>query len=427
MTEQKASALSRLGEWRRGWPIVLSAAIGYGTGGLMFQMMAGLFIVPMRTELGWSMSAVTLTPFVLMAWALISPAAGAVVDRFGSKRSALAGTAWVAFFTALLGIVPTTPLALYSIAVMIGIGTALTVVPTYGRGVATWFKSGVGLAFGITLSGSTLVATFVLPLTSATIQSGGWRMGFLGLAAIMVTVGLPVIFFGFREKPMEASQVAMAVKDRTPENGATLKQALRDSRFWIYVAAFGVSCAPIGGFGAHLQPLLAYQGFALPVAISLGVAFVISVTVGRVLGGILLDRVWPFSLAAALLVVAACGAAGLAHVSGAGSMLLTMAVVCIIGAGQGAEADFIAFFALRSFGLRAFSTIASIFGMVGTMTVAIGAFGFAALYDQFGSYQVACYIAAGCWVFGGLLMWVAGRRERTLVSSGRVAKVQRAH
>jgi MFS family permease len=425
LTELKGSVSAVLGEWRKGWPVVLSAAIGYGTGGAMFQLMSGLFIVPMRTELGWSMSAVTIAPIVLMAWALISPLAGAAVDRLGSRRSAMLGTLCVAFFTAMLGLLPVSPLILYSLAVLIGFSTALTVVPTYGRGVATWFRSGVGLAFGITLSGSTFVATMVLPLTSTVIQSGGWRMGFLGLAAIMVGVGLPIIFFGFREKPMAASQASVAVKDRTPETGVTFAAAMRDSRFWIYVAAFFVSCIPLGGFGAHLQPLLAYQGFPLPIAISLGVAYVISVTVGRVVGGILLDRIWPFALAAVLLTVAACGAVGIAYASGGGSLLLATAVVCVIGIGQGAEADFIAFFALRSFGLRAFSTIVGVFGMVGTFGVAIGGFGFAALYDRFGDYHLACYIAAGCWVIGGGLLLSAGLRERVLVGSGRLAEATR--
>lgn len=396
--------LEVLTEWKKGWPVLASATIGYGVGGTLFQMTAGLFIVPMRENLGWSVSAVALAPIVLLSWAIVSPFAGALIDRLGSRRVALIGASAVGGFVAMLGLLPVSPIMLYSLATLIGIATALTVVPTYGRGVATWFKSGVGLAFGITLSGSTLVATFMIPATSHIIQSEGWRMGYLGLAAVMLGIGLPTIFFGFREKPAaELSAETTAVEER-PVTGLAFSQVVKDGRFWLYIATFFISCIPLGGFGSHLQPLLAYQGFALPTAISLGVALVISISIGRVVGGILLDRVWPFALGGALLITAALGAAALGHITGSGPLIIPFVVVCIIGVGQGAEADFIAFFALRSFGLKAFSTIAGIFGMVGTFGVAVGGFGFSAVYDLQGSYLTACYIAGACWVIGGLML-----------------------
>ena len=72
-------------EWRRGWPVLLAAAIGYGTGGAMLILLGGLFIKPMRDALGWSTAAVTLMPIVTLVWARCNPSAGAVIDRFGSR------------------------------------------------------------------------------------------------------------------------------------------------------------------------------------------------------------------------------------------------------------------------------------------------------------------------------------------------------
>lgn len=399
----------RMAEWRRGWPVVLAAGIGYGSGGAMILLLAGLFIKPMRESLGWSASAVTIAPIITLAWALCYPLAGWAIDRLGSRTVAIVGAVGLAICATLLSFVPANPGALYGIAVLIGIFASLTAVPTYTRAVASWFKSGVGLAFGITLSGSALVSIFATPMVGTVIADHGWRMGFLAIAGVVLFVGLPIILIFYRERPRpEAAQETEAA----PASGATIGQAFTDIRFWGYLSAFAIACVPLGGFVGHAQPMLAEKGFPLAEALSLGVLYAVAISLGKILIGILLDRIWPFAVAAAVSMLAGLGAVGLAVAEASTGFSFAAAAILAIGLGQGAEADFVAYFALRSFGIRAFATIVGVLGMMSTVGLAIGGFLFAQMFDRHGNYDAVCLIGAACLTCSGAILILTGISDR---------------
>ncbi len=412
---KQAAEMGALAEWRRGWPVVLSAGIGYGTGGAMVLLMAGLFIKPMRDALGWSTSAVAIAPIVSLVWALSYPFAGRAIDRIGSRRAAIIGALGLAACLGALAVLPITRPILFTMAALIGLFCSLTAVPTYTRAVASWFRRGVGLAFGITLSGSALVTIFATPFTGTMIANHGWRAGFLAMAGIALLVGLPILLLFYRERTVDAAEAAAA----GPVSGATMGEALRDPRFWLYFFAFGIACVPLGGFVGHLQPMLADKGFPLASALSLGVLYALSISFGKIVVGILLDRFWSFGIAAGVTMLAGLGAIGLAS-AGAGTPLpFIAAMLFVIGTGQGAEGDFIAYFALRSFGMRSFSTVVGVLGMMSTVGLAGGAFLFAQIFDANGSYVMACIIGAACLTVSGVLIILTGLSDRR--QTGRAA------
>ena len=134
-------------------------------------------------------------------------------------------------------------------------------------------------------------------------------------------------------------------------------------------------------------------------------------TIGKIAGGFLLDRFWPFAIAAVITGLAAVGAAGLASVDMDSPYLLIALLTSWIGLAQGAEADFIAFFVLRSFGMRKFSTIVGVLAMVVTLGLTLGALVYGALYDVAGSYNAASYLGASCLVAASILILAAGACE----------------
>lgn len=406
-----------LSEWRKGWPVVLGAGLGFGTGGGMVLLLAGLFIKPMKEALGWSTSAVAIAPIVTLVWALAYPFAGRIIDRIGSRRAAIVGAGGLAICAALLGVAPVSPAMLYTLAAFIGLFASLTSVPTYARGVATWFGSGVGLALGVTLSGSALVTTFATPFTGTMIADHGWRAGYLTLAGIVALVGLPLILLFYREKPGTGRATDDAPGSGLasgPVSGLTVGEAVRDGRFWGYLVAFSLACVPLGGFVGHLQPMLAQKGFALATALSMGVLYGLAISVGKIVAGLLFDRIWPFAVAAGITILAGLGAVALSHVGAATPLPLLAGILFLIGTGQGAEADFIAFFTLRSFGMRAFATIVGVLAMMSTLGLAAGGFLFARLADSDGNYDAACLIGAVCLLVSGAIILATGLGDRRL-------------
>ena len=90
------SPLQPASEWRRGWRPLASGFIGTGTGSGLFIMTAGLFIIPMQEEFGWSRSALTIGPVIIFFSAFLQPLAGEIVDRFGARPSVIAGMPCIA-------------------------------------------------------------------------------------------------------------------------------------------------------------------------------------------------------------------------------------------------------------------------------------------------------------------------------------------
>ena len=78
-------------EWRSSWPLVLAASVGFSFFSVMLAG-AGLFMVPLREEFGWSRTLLSTGPSIAMVMtALLSPFFGVLVDRFGSRRMAIPG------------------------------------------------------------------------------------------------------------------------------------------------------------------------------------------------------------------------------------------------------------------------------------------------------------------------------------------------
>src|SRR5271169_5133493 len=78
-------------EFRRSWKVLLAAMIGVSlcvTG--LPNYAIGLFTDPLSREFGWSRSAISLWSLWQMgALACITPVAGVLIDRFGTRPVAL--------------------------------------------------------------------------------------------------------------------------------------------------------------------------------------------------------------------------------------------------------------------------------------------------------------------------------------------------
>lgn len=405
-------------EWRKGWPVVAAAAFGYGTGGSMIMMTAGLFINPMRETLGWSTAAVTIAPIISLVWAFSSPVAGAAVDSYGSRPVALTGAIALILCALALATLPITSFTLYGIAVLIGLIAPLANVTPYARGIASWFRYSFGTALGVALNGVSLVALISVPVVSAAIYTYGWRAGYFAVAGLILVLGLPMIFALFREQPAsttEQSTTSEAV------SGHTFGEAMRDIRFWAFVAAFAIGSLPLGGFLAHLQPLLASRGFGIAEATGLGMLYAVSISIGRIAGGVLLDRFWDCAVAAIMFGLAGLGGFALGHLSIDTAYIIVGITVFLVGMGQGAEADFIAYFGRRTFGLRAYSTLLGTIAMASSLGMAAGAYSFAKLFDLHGNYLAASYLGGASFLLAGVIIMAVGLGEKAKIWRARIA------
>ncbi|MHA3791122.1 MFS transporter [Sphingomonas sp. YL-JM2C] len=383
------------GEWRAGWRPLLASTIGFGSGLGLVTYLGSLFILPMQRESGWSTSAVTISPIISLLVGLCSPVAGMLVDRWGSRRISLIGLALLGGGLGVLAMAPLRPPELYGAAALIGLVGALSSTTPFLRCVAGWFPRRTGFALGLAMNGVPVMAFLVTPMVSWIIYEQGWRAGYLALAAVSLLIGWPLVYALLKDRP--ASMPPARHRGESP-----LRPALRQPAFWLVTLAIALASIPLGGFLASLQPMLASNHVPIREATILGMVYAMSIMLGRLLGGYCMDRFWDGAVALVLMLLSAAGAVMLA--GGDMPMPLLVAAVLLVGMGQGAEADMIGYFALRLFGLEAYSTIVGVWTMAASLTIALGGFWFARIYDHAGSYAGACLLGATCFLLSGLIL-----------------------
>jgi MFS family permease len=389
------------GEWRQGWRVVLAALCGNGVGFTMVQMTSGIFIIPIQQEFGISRTAASIGPWLGLAVALLTPVAALFVDRKGPRGLAIAGLCGLASSYALLAVLPPILPLYVLLACLVALSGTIANPMIYCRGVATWFRRNAGLAFGLTMSGTSVVAAVIAPFLSRIVEQDGWRTG-IGLYAAMVSfIGLPLVLLWFRAKPDDAA-VQDAVDATT---GLTAAQAAHTRQFWLLIASFGCATLAIGGMISQLYPILVASNYTAETAALTVSFYAASMGIGRIGAGFLIDRFNPTLVAGSSLALAASGSFLLLHVLfGGGTPELAYLAAFLLGWGQGAEGDFIGFFTQRLFGLKAFGLIYSWFNLAVGCGLAIGGLLFAAAFDRYGNYEFAVMMNGGLWTTAAILM-----------------------
>ncbi|MCW1988260.1 UNVERIFIED_ORG: putative MFS family arabinose efflux permease [Sphingomonas sp. R1F5B] len=400
---QVTATPSALSEFRRGWSSVLAAALGVGVGttGLPFYSF-GLFIAPLSAAYGWSRGQIGLGMTCLSLGAiLLSPFLGTAIDRLGVRRIALVSLAGLAvgfaLLAAALGSLPAFYAAWIALA-FLGVGTTPI---TWTRPIALLFDRGRGLALGLTLLGTGLVALTAPPLLAAVIATWGPRGGYLAMAGVVVLVVMPVVAAGLREGPSGRSDAVPH-----PRSGLTRQQALRSRQFW--QIAIGVFLLIVAQSGAtvHVVPFLADHGLTPGLAAKMAGSLGISVIVGRVVIGLLLDLL-PGTLVARCVLLMPAAALALLFLAGP-SLPMTALAILLLGFAAGAETDLVAYLTSRYFGMRAYGAIYGLLMSCFSLGAALGAPLAGWSFDLTKSYDGAILGGIACFVAAAVLLGTLG-------------------
>lgn len=404
MTKRTSDAMvpdTAQGEFAAHWRVVAASSVGMGVGLTMFSLVQSLFVNPMQAEFGWSRGDIANATGAVFLGALSAPLVGQAIDRLGVRRVVFASMLGTALgFVALAMIAPAiwTYYAAFAFLVVMGAGTTPI---SFSRAVSTWFDKGLGLALAITLSGVSLSAFLLPPILAYVIADLGWRAGYLLLAALPLTIGLPISWLWLVERRTKAPG------ERTCSVGLSARAALADRRFWILGLAVTLVTMPAISLASQLAPLLTDKGFSASIAAQLLSVFAVAVLGGRLVVGWFIDRYWAPGVAAVTLAVTSGGAFML--VGPAHDFWWTTAAVALLGIAQGAEINLIGFLIARYFGMRAFSSIYGNLNVVFGFSIAAGAVLFGHLYDLYGNYDAVLQIAGGSLLASAMTFPLLGR------------------
>ncbi len=275
-----------------GYVNMAAATLMVASGVGVVQVFA-IFIAPLEEAFGWSRTAISVAYAINFAlFGFSSVLMGALADRYGTRRVAMAGGSLHALGLVLAAWTN----SLWGLYVTFGVISGIGVGGLFGPLTyltAKWFDRRKGLAMGIVLSGTGVGVMLASPLGRALIAWGGWRSAFLGLGLLTLAIVL-----GMGALLCEAPEALGQFPDGAPAAmalaagsgpGWTTASAIRTGPFWELLGVFFFCCASHSGPSLHMVAHAAGRGMSAAAATGVLTTFGGLSIAGRVGLGIAAD------------------------------------------------------------------------------------------------------------------------------------------
>ncbi len=229
----------------------------------------GVIMLPIGNEFQWSRAKVSSIVSVnILLFGLIGPFAAALYQRFGLRRTMMAGLALLSVGYGLSTVATHywQFLLLWGFVVGAGSGLAATVL---GAAVATrWFTERRGLVMGLLTASTATGQMIFLPALAAVATRAGWRGAPLVVAAATALV-IPVVAWLMRDDPRDVGLRPYGERESEGESEGkppvhanpakraveVLGEAVYRRDFWLLAGSFFVCGASTNGLiGTHLIP-----------------------------------------------------------------------------------------------------------------------------------------------------------------------------
>jgi MFS family permease len=390
-----------------------------------------LLFPPILAEFGWDRGLVAgVFSFGFLVSGMMSPFVGRMIDRRGPRLVVQAGVlALAAGLT--LATLAREPWQFYAtLGVLVGIGGNFLGYGVQSVILPNWFVRYRGLAIGIAFSGVGIGSIILLPWMQVVIASDGWRKACLGLALITIVVLFPLNLL-LRKRPQDISLYPDG--DPAPIRGAparasnivdaawaatewTLARAMHTARFWWIALAYFSMLYAWYAVQVHQTKYLTEIGVSpIEAAWALGIVSLAGIP-GQIIFGHVSDRIgreWTWAIGCLGFVV--CFAALIALQAGANPLLLYGMILAQGFLGYSATAVLGPIVAEIFEGPH----FGAIFGTVMVAAISGGAAGpwvTGLLYDHFGNYAAAFWIALALSVVSAVAIFIAAPRKVRLVA-----------
>lgn len=399
-----------MSEFTYGWKSLLAATIGTMCGIFtLTNYTQGFFVGPVTSEFGWSAPQFFLSYTVLMCSGLLTgPLIGYIAQRVGLRTVGIVGLIGHSLAYVVLSLNTGSLMLWYlswALVAILGAGS----LPIIWTGVLNnWFTKHRGKAIGITMAGTGLGAFLLPPIVEFLIANHGWRTAYRGIGLGALLISLPIVFALFKEKPDSSTATDGEVMANKVETwGLTTKDAMRTKQFWILGAVLFLTVIVVAGLLSNFERIMTEQGFERSSIAQIAAVMGLTVIIGRLMVGALVDRFWAPGVAACFFLVATLGL--LILVGTQVTMATALLVAVMIGLAAGAELDLLAYLTGKYFGPAHYPAI---FGLIiAFFTVGAGIapplFGMAA--QMFQGYGTMLSISIGLLLVSILLFLSLGR------------------
>jgi len=415
-----------------GWRMAGAACgIQFMLSGLLNQAF-GAYVAILSDERGWSKTALSgAAALQSVESAIMGPALGWLMDRFGTRNLIMAGI--VVFAGAFVALSQIDSLGgFYLCAVLLAVGASLSGYFPLTVALVQWFRRHRARAISIMSLGMAL-GGLAVPLVAWSMQAFGWRATAMGSGLIALLIGLPLATI-IRSRPEDHGETVDGVPATAPVTAATsgssaaamavdlpeqaeftVRQALRTRAFWMLglghaFALLVVTSVNVHGF-SHMKEGL---GYTVTQAAWVVMALTLAQIVGILLSAFLGDR-FDKRVVSALCM--------LGHMTGL--LMLTYAThpaaiagfVLLHGVAWGVRGPFMQAMRADYFGRNAIGMILGLSAVIVAMGQIAGPMVAGMLADLTGNYRLGFTVLALVAGAGSVLFLMAKKPEHQPVAA----------
>lgn len=416
-----------LTEFKLGWRALLVAVVGVATS-VNATLLYGFssMIGPLEKAFGWTRAELQpAITFLFLGAILSSQVVGWLNKRYGLRKVTLLSLVALSCGFLLLTQIRGSVWSLYIGFMFIAWAGLGTLQVTWTNLVNLWYERNRGLALAITLSGTGVAAIVMPPLVTRVAETWGWQGGFVVMAMMSSLIAIPLVALWMRASAGEhagngtgtatspgaglahANANAASAAPRIALTGMSFREGLHSAKFWRCNIGLTFVVSAILGIVTNGVPMLRERGLSAMEAGQVFSSFGISLILGRVVVGYLVDRLWAPGVAAVALALPAVGCV-LFGMAGDSVPLLVLGVL-LVGVGAGAEFDLAAFLVARFFGLREYGRLFGVHLGLITLGSSLSPLLFGYLYKMTGSYVALLSYCTICFAAGALLLLTLGR------------------
>ncbi|WP_313296030.1 MFS transporter [Diaphorobacter sp.] len=401
-----------LTEFKSAWRIVILATLGLAINANSSMLYAyGALMVPLQQTFNWARADLqSAVSFLFLGSVVGSQLVGWLNLRFGMKRVTVISLCMLSLTFVAMTLMGSSIATLYLSFFLLSMASMGTMHVTWTHLVNLWFEHNRGLALALVLSGTGLAAMLIPSAVSAVILRWNWQAAFWLLAIMPVLLVLPLVLAWMKEPARSTTSMLSrsTFSAASVTSGASLREGVRNPRFWLLNISLSVVVACVVTLVTNGVPLLRDKGLEAGDAARVFGSFGLSLILGRVIVGYLVDRLWAPGVAAIALGLPALGCLFLGISDATDTSWLVLGVM-LVGIGAGAEFDLAAFLVSRYFGMREYGRLFGIHLGLITLASTLSPWLFGQLYRSTGSYQATLWVCGPMFLFGGLALLALGR------------------
>ncbi|NND66325.1 MAG: MFS transporter [Halioglobus sp.] len=384
-----------------GWRIVAGAfttqmfIVGF------FTYSASLLIPHLQREFAVSLEQVMYSMTIgTFTGLLLSPVAGALVDRASVRALMVAGSLAFAGGLALMARTSDITQYVWCFGLTMTIGNCFGAMIPAAAVVSRWFTVNRGRALGIAAIGTSAGGAVLPGVMEFWLADGDWRGALDNLALCVVVIMVPAAFLLIRGRPEDVNMLPEPdphAGDGVVDAAVGSKAILSSANFWCMAISLGLVLGAYSAVLSNLAPYVIAAGFESSAGSTLIMVLAISGLVGKLIFGSAADRL---NLKIALWLAEALAIIALLLFAFAGESFAVMLAAAIsMGLASGGLLPVWGAMLARLFGLASYGLAMGLMSPVVTLCIMPTFVLVGRLVDTYGTFLYPLLAFAGATAF----------------------------